>query len=232
MQILSRDKLARNRFQGVREFRLVRDDRISDASPSDAWQGLGQFVYMADACFIPHGQTQPHEHQDIDVISVMLEGRIEHEGSLEHGGSLLPYDVQVQRSGSQGFSHNEINPDDTGNRMLQLWVLPEHSGGPAAYRHYRLENGRVTRVYGGVDTAKDAPVLAAATCIDIARLQEGQSLDVDMPAMIYVCLGRCFVNEETAVEGNLLRDGSFTIDAIEDTLLVIIHELERQADSS
>ena len=37
--------------------------------------------------------------------------------------------VQVQRAGGEGFSHNEINPDDIENRMIQLWVVPEQDNG-------------------------------------------------------------------------------------------------------
>jgi redox-sensitive bicupin YhaK (pirin superfamily) len=82
---------------------------------------------------MPHGETRMHAHHEIDVISVMVKGRIAHEGSLQHGQNLSGNDVQVQRAGGEGFSHNEINPDDNWNRMLQLWVLPEVPGQTADY---------------------------------------------------------------------------------------------------
>ena len=223
MQKLSRDSLTQTGFEGVREHRLVFDQRVRGGNaPGGAWEGIGRFVYLADAQFVPGGQTRLHEHREIDVISVMLEGRIEHEGSLEHGKSLDAYDVQVQRAGSEGFSHNEVNPDDTPNRMIQLWVLPEKSDGPADYRHYQLASGAVTRVYGGA--ADQDGVFAAGTCVDIARLQFGQSIDIDKPAMIYVCEGRGFVNEDEAIGGDLLRTDQLTYDAAEDSLLILIHE--------
>jgi redox-sensitive bicupin YhaK (pirin superfamily) len=79
----------------------------------------------------------------------MVEGRIAHEGSLKHGQEMSDTDIQVQRAGGEGFSHNEVNPDDTENRMIQLWVLPERSGEPAGYKFYRSKPGGMTRVYGG-----------------------------------------------------------------------------------
>jgi len=223
MEILNRDSLKMTGFEGVREHRLVFDKRVrGEGTQGDAWDGIGQFVYLADARFVPGGETRMHNHKEIDVISLMLEGRLRHEGSLEHGQALEAFDVQVQRAGGEGFSHNEINPDDTENRMIQIWMLPEQQGGPAGYRHYQLSSGRVTRIYGG--GADQDTVFAAKTCIDIARLDFGQSLDIDKPAMVYVCQGRGFINEDEAVEGNLLRFDQLTYDAAEDSLLILIHE--------
>jgi len=223
MDKLNRDSLNLTGFEGVREHRLVFDKRVRGEGPqSGAWNGIGQFVYLADARFVPGGETGMHNHKEIDVISLMLDGRLQHEGSLEHGKSLDAFDVQVQRAGGEGFSHNEVNPDDTENRMIQLWVLPEQSGDAAAYRHYHLSSGKVTRVYGGESNQDTA--FPAVTCIDIARLKFGQSLDIDKPAMIYVCQGRGFVNEDEAVGGDLLRADQLTYDAAEDSLLILIHE--------
>ena len=223
MDILNRDSLSATGFEGVREFRLVFDKRVAkEQNQNGAWEGIGQFVYLADARFIPAGETRTHSHREIDVISVMLEGRLQHEGSLENGKSLDAFDVQVQRAGGEGFSHNEVNPDDVSNRMIQIWVLPEQAGEPAGYKHYQLQSAQVTRIYGG-DTNQDT-VFAASTCIDIARLDYGQSLDIDKPAMIYVCQGRGFADEYDASEGDLIRADQLTFDAAEDCLLILIHE--------
>jgi hypothetical protein len=90
-----------------------------------AWSGIGNFVYLADARFVPKGETGMHPHREIDVISVMVEGRIAHGGSLEHGQELNPFDVQVQRAGGEGFSHNETNPDDMLGSVTPKTVLSQ-----------------------------------------------------------------------------------------------------------
>jgi redox-sensitive bicupin YhaK (pirin superfamily) len=223
MDILLRDKLKRGGFEGVREYRLVFDDRIADGRPTaGAWQGFGNLVYLADARLLPHGETRLHEHREIDVISVMLEGRLAHEGSLEHGKSLAAYDVQVQRGGAEGFSHNEINPDDTENRLIQLWVLPDHRGEAAGYCCFRSEPGRVTRVYGG--SREQAITIPARTCIDVTRLNGGQTVDIDKPALVYLCEGRGFANEDSVADGTLMRCDQLTFDATENACLIIVHE--------
>jgi len=142
MQVLHRDDLPLGGFAGLREHRLVMDPKVfGHHRHPQAWPGLGNFVYLADARFNPKGETRLHDHQEIDVISIMVAGRIRHEGSLEHGQELNACDVQVQRAGGEGFRHNEVNPDDRPNRMLQLWAVPEQSGLPAGYKTYHPARG-------------------------------------------------------------------------------------------
>jgi len=139
MKILSRDSLALGGFAGIREHRLVTDSRIfGDRKTPETSEGLGNMVYLADARYNPRGESGMHPHSEIDVISVIIEGRVSHEGSMEHGKDLDAGDVQVQRAGGEGFEHNEINPDNRKNRMLQVWALPESKG----QRPFSINNRR------------------------------------------------------------------------------------------
>ncbi len=73
LEILQRDDLKRGGFAGLRETRLVMDQRIfGGGTQSGAWDGVGGFVYLADARFLPKGETRLHGHKEIDVISVMV----------------------------------------------------------------------------------------------------------------------------------------------------------------
>ena len=121
MEIIHRDDLHLGGFAGLTEHRLVMDPRpFGGHVEPGTWLGIGNFVYLADARFNPHGETRLHSHREVDVLSLMVEGRIAHEGSLEHGQEVSAGQVQVQRAGGEGFSHNEINPDDEKNRMIQF----------------------------------------------------------------------------------------------------------------
>ena len=75
MDILRRDDIPMGGFEGVREHRMVMDPRVfgSHANP-DTWSGIGHFVYLSDARFVPRGETKMHNHEELDVISVMVEG--------------------------------------------------------------------------------------------------------------------------------------------------------------
>ena len=136
-QVLHRDDLVLGGFAGIKEHRLVIDPKVFGVNDSGAWPGIGDFVYLADAKFIPNGETHLHPHKEIDVISVIVDGRISHEGTLHQGKIIESNHVQVQRAGGEGFAHNEVNPDDKENRIIQMWVTPEKSGQPADYKSYR-----------------------------------------------------------------------------------------------
>jgi redox-sensitive bicupin YhaK (pirin superfamily) len=223
MDILKRNSLEKGGFAGLKEHRLIKDVQIFGPQENNdgSWSGLGNFVYLADACFMPHGETRMHSHHEIDVISIMVDGKISHEGSLEHGRDLLANDVQVQRAGGEGFSHNEINPDDNWNRMLQLWVLPEIAGQAAEYKVYKLVTGQLTRIYGG--EYNDNADFPAKTKIDVALLGNGERVEVCEPFLAYVARGKGIANNEQVEEGDLLRGDVIKFKAIDDVLVVIVH---------
>lgn len=223
-EILRRESLTEGGFAGLREYRLVTDKKLwGDQANPEAWDGFGNFVYLADAQFDPKGETKMHSHREIDVISIMVKGRINHEGSLEHGGSLDAYDVQVQRAGGEGFRHNEVNPEDSKNRMLQLWVLPEVEGEPAGYKKFSPTWGETIRIYGGSpETTKS---FAARTTIDVAMLKAGQSIELTAPYLAYVAEGNGQLDSTDVTNGDLMRGPDASFRATTDVQFVLIGTL-------
>lgn len=227
MEILSRDSLVLGGFAGIKEHRLVTDSRVfSGRKKPETLEGLGNMVYLADARYLPRGESGMHSHSEVDVISVIIEGRVSHEGSMEHGKDLEAGDVQVQRAGGEGFDHNEINPDSSRNRMLQIWALPEEAGQPAAYKAYTPQKDGITRIYGGKKDQTDT--FDSHTLIDIVHLKAGKSIERSARQLIYVVTGQANIDEtlsETihlANDGDLVRTSNVTITALEDTQIVII----------
>jgi len=223
MRIIRRNKLRRSGFAGLRETRMVMSPRVfRDQVEAGTSTGIGRFVYLADASFLPHGDTRMHAHKEIDVISIMMAGRINHEGSMEHGQEMQAGNIQVQRAGGEGFSHNEINPDDSKNRMIQIWILPETPGEPASYKMFEAaDNGR-TRIYGGPADQDDT--LTARTVVEVAHLKEGDSLDQPGRCIIYMSTGTGSSLDETLREGDLVETSNFKIKALADSQLIVIYE--------
>ena len=222
-EILHRNDLPLGGFAGLKEHRLVQSLAIfKSAELDDSWEGLGNFVYLADARFNPNGETKMHSHKEVDVISIMLEGRVEHRGSLEDGQVLKAGMVQVQRAGGEGFKHNEVNPDDTSNRMLQLWVLPEKENLEADYKLYQTKLGQVTQVYGG--SKKQDETIASQTIIQVASLSESQEYQCDKPFIAYVAAGHGTANKVSVKEGDLIKGDSLDFQVLEGAELVIIYQ--------
>ncbi len=221
LEILHRDELKLGGFAGLTEHRLVMGARAFGAyTEPGTWEGFGNFVYLADARFNPNGETRMHSHREVDVISVMVEGRIAHEGSLEHGRELKANEVQVQRAGGEGFSHNEVNPDDTQNRMIQIWVLPDQPGQAAGYKHYQLQRSKVKTVHGGPDN--QAETFDNQTFIRVGLLEANQSYDCDQPFLAYLSSGEGIANGRTVKEGDLFRGDRLAFQATQNTQIIFI----------
>ncbi len=221
---LQRDSLTEGGFAGLREHRLVKSPSAfgSSANNDGSWSGVGNFVYLADARFMPKGETRMHSHQEVDVITVMVDGTIAHQGSLGHGKDLRVNDVQVQRAGGEGFSHNEVNPDDDWNRMIQLWVLPEEAGQAASYKVFQPKQGVSTRIYGGFDEEDAFP---SHTQVDVALLQKDESLEFEGEFIVYITRGSGVANDELIVDGDMISGESLRFTALDDVQIIIIQEI-------
>lgn len=222
MQTLTFDDLPQGGFAGLRERQFVTDSRVfGERKKAVASEGIGNFVYLADANFVPNGETGMHPHREIDVISVMVDGRIEHAGSLEHGQGIEAGMVQVQRAGGEGFSHNELNPDNIENHMIQLWVLPDESGEPAGYRVYSPAPGEKLRIYGGSKEQKES--FYSKTIIDVANLVPGQRIDHEGEVLAFLSKGSGVANGETVAARTLMRADRFNFEADVDGQLILIY---------
>ncbi|NRB42334.1 MAG: pirin family protein [Pseudomonadales bacterium] len=201
MQRLQRDTLPLGGFAGLTETRMIKDAKIG--GDNSTWNGIGNFVYLADARYLPHGETHMHSHLEIDVITIMLEGNLIHEGSLEDGQSMVANQVQVQRAGGESFSHNEINPDESGTRLLQLWVQPETAGEASGYKLYKPGHNTLQRIYGG--TKAQTATFDSHTVIEVGILEQGCEITKPGPLLAYISSGEAELNGEKVKEGDLIR---------------------------
>lgn len=224
IEILQRDTLSLGGFEGIKEHRLVVDQKIG--GDEDTWDGIGNFVYLADARYNPNGESKMHSHKEIDVISVIVEGRVDHEGSMKHGQLLNSNQAQAQRAGGEGFSHNEINPDNSRNRMIQLWVLPEIEGEPASYKFYNLEQGELTRIYGG--ERNQNKTLYSHTIMEVGIFHAKQKVSKNGCFLAYITKGEGELNGKIVKEGDLARGNNLNFRAINDAQIIIISVDDRK----
>lgn len=84
----------------------------------------------------------PHPHQNMEIISIPLEGELRHQDDMGHTSILRPGEIQVMSAGT-GVVHSEYNNSpDLPAQFLQIWVIPDQAGLPSRYDNVTLAPAR------------------------------------------------------------------------------------------
>ena len=104
---------------GFRALRVINEDRIN-----------------------PGAGFPAHPHQDMEIITYVLEGAVAHKDSSGGGGVITPGMVQYMSAGSGG-THSEYNASDTELlHLYQIWLLPNQKGGAPRYEEREIGQAR------------------------------------------------------------------------------------------
>jgi redox-sensitive bicupin YhaK (pirin superfamily) len=100
---------------------------------------FGPLRVFNDDIVQPENGFGMHPHREMEIVSVVLKGRIQHEDSMGNKKILLPGEIQRMTAGT-GITHSEVNPSkDEELHLLQLWFLPDQSRLEPSYEQFAYD---------------------------------------------------------------------------------------------
>ena len=188
------------RHMGFRKLRVLNEDRVA-----------------------PGEGFPTHPHRDMEIVTYVLAGALEHEDSMGHGSVIRPGDVQRMSAGS-GITHSEYNHSDQEPvHFVQIWILPERTSQKPSYEQKQFSeadrraqlrliasrDGRDGSVTVHQDLALHAAILAPGEAVTHALVER-------RAAYLQVLRGRLDLNGLTLEAGDAAQiesGGTLTLSA-------------------
>lgn len=197
---------------------------------------FGALRVLNDDTVAPGEGFGTHSHHNMEIVSIPLEGDLEHQDSIGHKGVIHTGMIQVMSAGT-GVRHSEYNKNqDKPVRFLQIWVVPDRSEAEPRYEDADIRDllipnqlNEIVKPYPG--DGQGAWIYQQAW-FSLGRLDEGAEVGYTLKSeksygvYVFVIEGEVVVDDDVEL---LLRDGmgitdaaSFRIKALTDAELLLI----------
>jgi len=141
---------------GFRSLRVMNEDRVQPG------QGFGT-----------------HPHRDMEIVTYVLEGALEHQDSMGNGEVLTPGEFQRMSAGT-GITHSEFNPSSTEPvHLYQIWLTPAREGIEPSYEQRRFDDASMKnqlRLVASPEATDGSLKIHQDARIYLAKLDESQQL--------------------------------------------------------
>ncbi len=182
------------RHMGFRSLRVINDDRIA------AGRGF-----------------PTHPHRDMEIISYVLDGALQHKDSTGQGAIITPDDIQMMSAGT-GITHSEYNPSATqANHFLQIWIEPGLQGVRPRYSDNVVKSDdkqNVWKLIAGPDDSGASVNIYQDAKIYATKLQAAASLNYALErnrhAWVQVATGEIDVNGTRLKAGDAVASSRAT----------------------
>ena len=151
------------------------------------WMGFRTLRVINDDLIMPGMGFGAHPHRDMEIISYVVSGALQHRDSMGNGRVIKPGEFQYMAAGS-GVQHSEYNPSRSeATRLLQIWIQPDAQGVKPRYAEKNLAKAETGKLHlvasktgreGSMEIHQDADLL-------MAKLDPGQNVKHPLAAKRY-----------------------------------------------
>jgi redox-sensitive bicupin YhaK (pirin superfamily) len=173
------------------------------------WMGF-RSLRVINEDWVAGGQGFPaHPHRDMEIITYILEGGIEHKDSLGTSSIIRPGDGQRMSAG-RGIRHSEINPSPTeAAHLLQIWIMPDKTGHEPSYEQKTFpeeEKRGKLRLIASPDGKDGSVTIHQDAKLYVSLLSPGQEVKHDLGkgrhAWLQIARGSVELNGQKLVQGD------------------------------
>jgi quercetin 2,3-dioxygenase len=150
-----------------------------------------------------------HPHRDMEIVTYILEGALEHKDSLGTGSVIRPGEAQRMSAGT-GITHSEFNHSKTDPvHFLQIWIMPSATGIAPGYEQKTIDDAKAHTGFAPVGSpeGRDQSVkIHQDATLSVAKLERGQTVATNIKkgrhGWIQVARGAVTVNDTALAEGD------------------------------
>src|SRR6266852_3367492 len=176
-----------------------------------AHMGFRALRVLNDDTIAPGRGFGAHAHRDMEIVTYVLAGQLEHRDSLGERHVFGPNVIQAMSAGT-GVVHSEFNASRTEPvHLLQVWIEPSAEDFPPSYQQFEFDpaekHGKLRRIAGPApDASQPAAVIHQDAHMYAAMLDPGKSVEYPLPpgrhAWLHVAWGDVTVNGQALSTGD------------------------------
>lgn len=174
------------------------------------WMGFRSLRVINDDLVLPGMGFGTHPHRDMEIITYILRGSLQHKDSMGNGRIIRPGDVQYMAAGS-GVMHSEFNPSaDEATHLLQIWIQPNRRGVTPRYAERSFSTATTGILHKVASPTGDSGSIAIHQDAELwlAKVEAGQtvthSVGVGRHVWLHVAEGEVRIGSSTLKSGDAL----------------------------
>jgi redox-sensitive bicupin YhaK (pirin superfamily) len=177
-----------------------------------AHMGFGPLRVINDDVIAPGRGFGMHGHRDMEIVTYVMTGALDHKDSLGNGATILPGDVQRMSAG-RGIMHSEFNDEQQGaTHLLQIWIEPSERGIKPGYEQKNFtpedKRGRL-RLVASPDGREGSVTIHADATLHVGLFDGAEQAELALnparKAYVHVARGEAVVNGQVLKAGDALK---------------------------